>query len=126
MALPHESSSFDEVVLTMKLTGIDIEECYRETSRGGLASTWNLDETLAEMVWKGGACFVPCLGANGSAEIMLLPLCRSLPMLFVCNYQRLAQSVCLDVAGWPWVRIHRFACGPPAESAWSQCCFRAR
>jgi hypothetical protein len=53
----------------MKLTGIDIEECYRETSRGGLASTWNLDETLAEMVWKGGACFVcRCLGTNGSAE----------------------------------------------------------
>eukprot|EP01134_Creolimax_fragrantissima_P007494 CFRG7494T1 len=40
--------SFDEVVLTMKLTGLDIEECYRETAKGGLSRTWNLDETLAE------------------------------------------------------------------------------
>ncbi|KNC80461.1 hypothetical protein SARC_07177 [Sphaeroforma arctica JP610] len=41
----------DMVVLTMKLTGLDIEECYRETAKGGLSRTWNLDETLAE----GGA-----------------------------------------------------------------------
>lgn len=34
----------------MKLTGIDIEECYRETGRAGLAATWNLDEQLADMV----------------------------------------------------------------------------
>eukprot|EP00124_Ichthyophonus_hoferi_P004320 Ihof_evm3s461 gene=Ihof_evmTU3s461 len=38
--------SFDEVVLTMKMTGLDIEECYRETAKGGLASTYNLDERL--------------------------------------------------------------------------------
>eukprot|EP00124_Ichthyophonus_hoferi_P005563 Ihof_evm2s841 gene=Ihof_evmTU2s841 len=38
--------SFDTVILTMKLTGLDIEECYRETSHGGLASTYNLDNDL--------------------------------------------------------------------------------
>ena len=36
--------SFDEVVMTMILTGEDIEDTLRETSRAGLAQTYNLDE----------------------------------------------------------------------------------
>lgn len=36
--------SFDEVLMTMILTGEDIEDTLRETSRAGLAQTYNLDE----------------------------------------------------------------------------------
>ena len=36
--------SYDEVVLTMILTGEDIEDSLRETSRAGLAQTYNLDD----------------------------------------------------------------------------------
>ena len=36
--------SYDEVLLTMILTGEDIEDTLRETSRAGLAQTYNLDE----------------------------------------------------------------------------------
>eukprot|EP01029_Cantina_marsupialis_P012159 TRINITY_DN26840_c0_g1_i1.p1 TRINITY_DN26840_c0_g1~~TRINITY_DN26840_c0_g1_i1.p1 ORF type:complete len:566 (-),score=215.24 TRINITY_DN26840_c0_g1_i1:43-1740(-) len=42
----HHIISFDEVVLTMAMTGKDIEECYRETSRAGLSLTYNLDEQV--------------------------------------------------------------------------------
>ena len=36
--------SYDEVLMTMILTGEDIEDTLRETSRAGLAQTYNLDE----------------------------------------------------------------------------------
>lgn len=36
--------SYDEVLITMILTGEDIEDSLRETSRAGLAQTYNLDE----------------------------------------------------------------------------------
>ena len=36
--------SFDEVIMTMILTGEDIEDALRETSKAGLAQTYNLDE----------------------------------------------------------------------------------
>ena len=36
--------SFDEVLMTMILTGEDIEDSLRETSRAGLAQTYNLDD----------------------------------------------------------------------------------
>ena len=36
--------SYDEVLMTMILTGEDIEDSLRETSRAGLAQTYNLDE----------------------------------------------------------------------------------
>ncbi|KAK8822955.1 hypothetical protein WA556_001846 [Blastocystis sp. ATCC 50177/Nand II] len=36
--------SFDEVIMTMILTGEDIEDSLRETSKAGLAQTYNLDE----------------------------------------------------------------------------------
>lgn len=37
--------SFDEVVLTMKQTGHDIPSLYRETAKGGLAKSWDMEET---------------------------------------------------------------------------------
>jgi len=37
--------SFDEVVFTMNKTGHDLPCLYRETSGGGLAKAWNLEET---------------------------------------------------------------------------------
>ena len=36
--------SYDEVLMTMILTGEDIEDSLRETSRAGLAQTYNLDD----------------------------------------------------------------------------------
>ena len=36
--------SYDEVLMTMIMTGEDIEDTLRETSRAGLAQTYNLDE----------------------------------------------------------------------------------
>ncbi|OGF61617.1 MAG: L-serine ammonia-lyase [Candidatus Fischerbacteria bacterium RBG_13_37_8] len=36
--------SFDEAVVTMVQTGHDLIPSYRETSKAGLATTWNLDE----------------------------------------------------------------------------------
>ena len=36
--------SFDEVVFAMKQTGHDLPSLYRETSGGGLAKVWNIDE----------------------------------------------------------------------------------
>ena len=36
--------SLDEVLMTMIMTGEDIEDTLRETSRAGLAQTYNLDE----------------------------------------------------------------------------------
>eukprot|EP00792_Barthelona_sp_PAP020_P006094 TRINITY_DN2905_c1_g1_i2.p1 TRINITY_DN2905_c1_g1~~TRINITY_DN2905_c1_g1_i2.p1 ORF type:complete len:509 (-),score=139.50 TRINITY_DN2905_c1_g1_i2:1085-2611(-) len=41
--------SFDEVVLTMKITGLDMNKKYRETSQGGLALFYNLDEQIQKM-----------------------------------------------------------------------------
>jgi len=41
--------SYDEVVLTLKLTGEDIRTAYRETAGGGLAKTYKLDEDLKSM-----------------------------------------------------------------------------
>lgn len=40
--------SFDEVVLTMKQTGHDLPSIYRETSSGGLAVFWDLEENQAK------------------------------------------------------------------------------
>eukprot|EP00123_Amoebidium_parasiticum_P014068 comp22309_c0_seq3/m.33127 comp22309_c0_seq3/g.33127 ORF comp22309_c0_seq3/g.33127 comp22309_c0_seq3/m.33127 type:complete len:270 (-) comp22309_c0_seq3:31-840(-) len=60
--------SFDEVVLTMKLTGIDIEECYRETAKGGLASTYNLDEIVEK---EGVQDFVDTLVSQKLAAMRL-------------------------------------------------------
>lgn len=37
--------SFDEVVFTMKQTGHDIPSLYRETAKGGLAKSWDMEET---------------------------------------------------------------------------------
>eukprot|EP00727_Mastigamoeba_balamuthi_P013271 m51a1_g8567 hypothetical protein (561) ;mRNA; f:185772-188106 len=36
--------SFDEVVLAMKMTGLDMGTAYKETSQGGISITYNLDE----------------------------------------------------------------------------------
>lgn len=44
MTSPFHIISFDEVLMTMILTGEDIEDTLRETSRAGLAQTYNLDE----------------------------------------------------------------------------------
>ncbi|KAJ4458417.1 putative 40S ribosomal protein [Paratrimastix pyriformis] len=50
-ALLHDGRhkiSFDEVILTMKLTGKDLNDRYRETAGGGLAVTYSLDEHQAQ------------------------------------------------------------------------------
>ena len=44
--------SYDEVVLTMILTGEDIEDSLRETSRAGLAQTYNLDDMARKQRWR--------------------------------------------------------------------------
>lgn len=62
MIVPMDSRvvSFDEVVLTMKLTvcvhdmyshhqGRDMSETYKETAKAGLALTYNLDERIKDM-----------------------------------------------------------------------------
>jgi len=36
--------SYDEVVLAMKLSGLDMAAEYKETSLGGLSVTYNLEE----------------------------------------------------------------------------------
>ena len=38
--------SYDEVVLAMKLTGLDMGQEYKETSLGGISITYNLDEKV--------------------------------------------------------------------------------
>ena len=38
--------SYDEVVLAMKLTGLDMDQAYKETSLGGISITYNLDEKV--------------------------------------------------------------------------------
>jgi len=39
--------SFDEVVLTMKETGADMQAAYKETARSGLAKNWQVSELRA-------------------------------------------------------------------------------
>ena len=40
--------SYDEVVLAMKLTGLDMDQAYKETSLGGISITYNLEKMEKE------------------------------------------------------------------------------
>ena len=57
--------SFDEVIMTMILTGEDIEDSLRETSKAGLAQTYNLDE-LARI-------YLECFGITAGSAPAAVP-----------------------------------------------------
>lgn len=61
--------SFDEVVLTMYLTGQDIEDSLRETSKAGLAFTYNLDEIAYKRRIKDMKNIITGRGRQDSLEL---------------------------------------------------------